>query len=144
MKGMRPAFRRPPPRASFWVTNTCNRNVSLSDLNLTIKAYASVDLLDNKHYSYNKERLEKSQANGSLYAKRSIISVRSVPPPIPDLPEIPILLDAVIPDRQRSIFQITQVEYDELRISDEDFARQSAEMEEDPEISAKTTKSTKG
>jgi hypothetical protein len=54
------------------------------------------------------------------------------------LPEIPILLNAVIPDRQRSLFQITRVEYDELRVSDEDFARQSAEMEEEPEPPVKS------
>ena len=67
-------------KQNFWITNISNRNVSLSDLNLTIKAYSSINLMDSKHYNYSIEQINKSVLNGSIYNKRNKIFVRKVAP----------------------------------------------------------------
>ena len=64
----------------FWVMNISNRNVSLSDLGLTIPAFKTVNLLDSKHYSLDKETLEASAESGSLYKKKSKIKKCKVIP----------------------------------------------------------------
>src|SRR5574338_1468911 len=91
---------------AFWLTNISNANVSLADLNLTIKAFSSVNLLDKKHYKYTLEQLEKSQESGSLFNKRDRIVVRNVPPPDPEKNKTPIVYGSIIPDRMRSLYQI--------------------------------------
>lgn len=124
--------------STFWVTNTCNRNVSLADLNVTIPAFGSVNLLDKKHYSYTLEQLEKSRANGSIFKKSAIIKVREVPPIVIEA-SMPFLKETFIPSRERSILPIKEERYEELEISDEDqkkieedYAKQT--VEEDLEI----------
>ena len=113
----------------FWVTNTCNRNVSLADLNLTIKAFSSVNLLDRKHYSYTLEQLQKSATNGSLFKKRHIISVRKVEPTIMRM-NIPLSTETYIPNRQRSVLEIKEELYEELDVSDEQFASENSDIAE--------------
>lgn len=110
----------------FWVTNLSNRNVSLSDLNLTIKAFTSVNLMDTKHYSYTIEQLQKSAKNGSLFKKQSKIVVRKVAPEVIKM-NMPFLSETYIPSRERSIFTIKQENYDELNVSDEEFANENSE-----------------
>lgn len=131
--------------AVFWVSNVSPRNVSLADLNLTIKAYSSANLMDTKHYSYTLERLQKSAANGSLFAKRDKIKLR-INAPVIIKDNIPFMRDIVMPSRERSILAIKEVEYDELKVSDdkemqkkldEEFAKESAELEEPEAISKK-------
>jgi hypothetical protein len=114
---------------TFWVTNICNRNVSLSDLNLTIKAFSSVNLLDSKHYYYTEEQLLKSAQSGSLLAKSNKIVVRKMAP-IVIKESMPIDRTASIPTRQRSVYEIKNEVYEELSVSDEEFALNSVEMEE--------------
>lgn len=99
----------------------------MSDLNLTINAFSTVNLLDNKHYSYTIQQLEKSFASGSLFKKRNRFKLRK------NAPEIitnKILFDRDIysPTRQRSILQIKQENYDELNLSDEKFAEENADL----------------
>ena len=112
---------------NFWVTNTSPMNVSLADLNLTIKAFSSVNLLDNRHYQYNKEQLEKSVASGSIFKKRDKIVVRKLTPQIVKV-NVPLSLNAVIPSRERSTLEIKQEHYEELNVSDEDFAKENADI----------------
>lgn len=114
---------------SFWVTNISNRNVSLADLNLTIKAYASVNLLDNRHYYYTLAELQKSATEGSLYKKSNMIVIRKVPPPNFPINK-PTLQETFIPSRERSILQIKEEKYEELNVSDETFADQNADLAE--------------
>ena len=114
-------------KLSFWVTNTCNRNVVLSDLNLTIRAYSSVNLLDSKHYYYTLEQLEKSAASGSLFRKRRIISVRKVEPEIIKNKKN-INNENYLSSRQRSILDIKEENYEELNVSDEDFAKENSDL----------------
>lgn len=105
-------------QTSFWITNISKYNVSIYDLNLTIKAFSSVNLLDNKHYSYTLEQLEKSLLSGSLFKKRDKLTKRKSAP-ILRLEKKEIIEDAVLPDRKRSIFENKDSKYEELNVFDE-------------------------
>jgi len=114
-------------QSTFWVTNISNRNVSLADLNLTIKAFSSVNLLDSKHYYYTIEQLEKSKLEGSIFNKRNKIKVREVAPEIIKM-NIPFNSETFIPTRERSVLEIKHINYEELDMSDVDFAEENIEM----------------
>lgn len=105
---------------SFWLTNISNRNVSLADLALTVRARTSINLLDKKHYQYTPEQLEASAKNGSIFKKQRLVKVRKV---APTQVSADMLLErgAVIPTRQRSILDIKEEKYEELAITDEQF-----------------------
>ena len=66
--------------SDFWITNISKMNVCLRDLNLTVKARSSINLMDLKHYRYNLEQLQKSAESGSLYRKSDKIKVCNVAP----------------------------------------------------------------
>lgn len=119
---------------TFWVTNLSNRNVSLSDLNLTIRAFSSVNLMDNKHYNYTLEQLQKSSQVGSIFLKRSMLSVRKIAPISKDN-YIPMSKNTFIPGRERSIFNIKEEHYEELQVEadtkhadEEKFAAENADL----------------
>ena len=60
----------------FWVTNISTEyDVALSDLRLTLRRGKTVNLLDQKHYSYTYEQLKESADNGSIKRKSSVIKV---------------------------------------------------------------------
>ena len=111
----------------FWITNFSNRNISLSDLNLTVMAFSSINLLDDRHYSYSKEQLLKSEKGGSLFNYRKKIAVRSAPPVIPDN-KILFNQAGVIPGREKSTYSIKEEKYEELNMSDEVFAAEHADI----------------
>lgn len=117
------------PILTFWVSNISNRNVSLSDLNLTIKAYCSVNLLDSRHYNFTLEQLINSASKGSIFKKRNIIFVRKVPPYV-QKNSIQIDPNAIIPDRNRSLYKHKEEKYEELSITDEQFAEEDANLSE--------------
>lgn len=116
-------------KASFWVTNISKMNVSLADLNLTIKSYTMVNLLDMKHYDYSLEQLTKSATSGSLHKKRDKIVVRKL---APEVINDKILLDreTCIPTRERSILIIKEEHYEELAVSDEEFAKEASDIQD--------------
>lgn len=116
-----------PTQPEFWITNISNRNVSLADLNLTIKAFSSINLLDTKHYSYTVEQLRTSEAIGSIHAKRNKIVVRNVAPELIKM-NMPVLAETYIPSRERSVYSIKDEKYEELEMSDEDFAKENADI----------------
>lgn len=116
-------------KKSFWLTNISDRNVSLADLNLTVKAFSSVNLLDSRHYSFTKEQLLESVAKGSIYKKRDKLFVRKAEPQHIVM-NIPFKQDAYIPSRERSLYNIKEEKYEELNISDEVFASENAEIAE--------------
>lgn len=113
----------------FWVTNVSNMNVSLADLNVTVKAMSSVNLLDKKHFSCSKEQLLKSFASGSLFKKRNKIFVRQV---VPEIENTNLLFNRneSFPSRDRSILSIKEENYEELNLSDAEYANQNAELAE--------------
>ncbi len=125
------------PKPEFWVTNMSPMNVTLADLAINIRAFSTVNLLDNKHYSLTLEQLLKSKESGSLFKKRDRISVREVAPPKKKPDVIPFVQSSVIPDRTRSIYEIDDKEYEELAVSQEDqqkqdeiYAKENADLAE--------------
>lgn len=65
----------------FWITNISQtKDISLSDLCLTIRCGESRNLLDSKHYSYTLEQLEQSAKSGSIKSRSKFIKVRNIPP----------------------------------------------------------------
>jgi hypothetical protein len=114
-------------KQSFWITNISNRNVSLADLNLTVKAFSSVNLLDKKHYDYNLEQLNTSATKGSIFKKKDKIVVRQVAPEVIKM-NVTFLKETYIPSRERSTYVIKEENYEELNISDEEFAAENAEI----------------
>jgi hypothetical protein len=114
---------------TFWLTNISNRNVSLTDLNLTVKAYSSVNLLDKRHYQYTPEQLIKSAESGSLFKKRNKLVVRKIAPEILKA-NVPLSRETFIPSRERSMLVIKEENYEELNVSDEQFAQENADIVE--------------
>lgn len=119
---------------TFWVTNISPMNVSLADLDLTIKAYSSVNLMDVKHYDYTLEQLQKSFQSGSIFKKRDKIVVRKVAPEILKA-NVPLTRETFIPSRERSLLVIKEENFEELNLSEEDqkksdeeFAKANADM----------------
>lgn len=113
-------------RKHFWITNISNRNITLPDLNVTIKAYSSINLLDKKHYSYTIDELENSLTKGSIFKKRKIIFLRKNPPEMIKA-NIPLSSETYIPSRERSVISIKETKYEELSMSDEEFIIQTSE-----------------
>lgn len=114
---------------TFWVTNISNRNVSLADLDLTIPAFTSVNLLNKRHYQYNAEQLEKSEASGSIFAKRDKIKKRQTPPAVIKV-STPILQETHIPSRERSTLNVKEEHYEELQVTDEEYLKEEESSEE--------------
>jgi len=112
----------------FWITNISNKDISLEDLGLTIKAHRSINLLDRRHYSLNTAQLTASAATGSLFKKRDKVVVRKIPPPIERRKLLEVDREAVIPTRRRSTNKVEEVYYEELDISDDTFAEQAADL----------------
>jgi hypothetical protein len=102
---------------TFWITNISNRNVSLSDLNISVPAMSSVNLLDKKHYYLTEEQVKKSAAKGSIFAKRDKIVVRRVAPiTLKGQKPIPFNQDIPSPRRSKSVYEIKQEQYEELKV----------------------------
>src|ERR1700722_15079084 len=117
------------PLPTFWVTNVSDRNVTLSDLALNIPAFRTVNLMDTRHYSYTMTQLEQSFQSGSIFKKRNRIRRRLGPPGIVKS-EMPIQRDAIIPSREKSVYEIKEDKYEELQVSNEEFAEENAELAE--------------
>jgi hypothetical protein len=118
----------------FWIVNISNRNVTLSDLNLSIKAGSSVNLLDKKHYHLTMDQLQKSLTSGSIYKKRDKIFKRVVPPTFKKDP-MAIDMNAVVSSRSKSIFEIKEERFEELEFTDEQYF--ASEGSEDDSIGEK-------
>lgn len=128
---------------AFWVSNISNRNVTLSDLALNIPAFRTVNLLDKKHYKYTLEQLQKSEKNGSIFAKRDKIRVRLVAPNVTQA-DMPFLKETYIPSRERSVLEIKEQHYEELEVveqqkKEEEYADENAETAQMDEIKTFTT-----
>lgn len=117
----------------FWITNFSDRNVSLSDLGITIPAGKTVNLLDTKHYSFTLSILEKSASSGSLFNKKHLVAVRKVPPTSIPLPSATIAVHRIIPSL-RSVVKHQEVNFDELKINDEEYASNQSDLADDDTI----------
>lgn len=115
---------------TFWVTNISNRNVTLSDLLVTIPAGKSVDLLSRGYPHLSESMLENSLKSGSLFIKRDKVVKRILPPNAINKYLFNIDENAFLPNQPRSLLEIKEDKYEELEISDEEFAEQNAEIAE--------------
>lgn len=115
----------------FWITNISNKAISLADLGIHIYPFRSVNLLDSNHYRHITEKqLIDSAKSGSLFVKSKYVVVRKVAPGTPTQTIIPLQEDATFPTRQRSANKTEKVVYDELNVSDDEFAEEQAEIAE--------------
>lgn len=120
-------------QTEFWVSNVSDRNVTLRDLAISIKARSHVNLMDSRHYSYELEQLEKSAESGSLHAKRHLLRVRKVPPPDSIVPGIykskkPMFL-ANNPLMSRLVLE--EPKYEEFQISETDFINELTDIDDE-------------
>jgi len=113
---------------TFFVTNISDRNVSLCDLNLTIPARTTVNLLSRGHYHLTEEQLELSKSSGSLFKKRSLVKVRKIPPQQEIISKYTLGDEVHSPSRTKSIVESVQPQYEELNISDDMFAQENVDI----------------
>jgi hypothetical protein len=106
-----------PEDPTFWVTNISCMNVSLADLNLTVKALSSANLLDKRHYQYTIDQLTKSFESGSIFKKRDKIVIRKLAPEVLKM-NVPFSRETFIPSRERSILTIKDEKYEELNVGE--------------------------
>jgi hypothetical protein len=106
----------------FWITNISKNIVSLPDLALHIQPMISINLLDNKHYHFTKEQVIKSSQSGSIFAKRNKVIVRQVAPGEKKKDIVPLQENAIFPTKQRSAVEVEKIKYEELEVSDEEYA----------------------
>lgn len=110
----------------FWITNISNKNVMLADLAFSIKAKSSYNLLDANHFSYTLSQLQQSSESGSIYKKRRYIKIRKSAPKIYTEPGVYMSQqNRTVPSRTN--VKIKEEHYDELNLSDEQFASDFAE-----------------
>jgi len=92
--------------------------------------------MDTKHYKYTLEQLRKSAESGSLFLKKDKIFVRKDRPDVVESKYIDIMAvdmapplnrETTIPSRERSVLAIKEEKYEELNISDEEFANENAD-----------------
>lgn len=112
---------------SLWVVNITKRNISVPDLGCHIPAMRNVDLLDKRNYLCTRQQVETSLATGDLSKRRDAIVVRAVPPTAVVAEWIPQDRAAIYPIRQRPATPIEKVHYDELELSDEQFAAEQSD-----------------
>lgn len=111
---------------SFWITNVSSKSVSLEDLKFTIPAKSSMNLL-NKKCKFTEEQLIQSAETGSLFKKRHVIFIRKVSPITADNKQF-VENENFIPSRSKSIIETEEKIYEELNISDEEFAENNADL----------------
>ena len=111
----------------FWITNISNKYISIDDLGIRIKPFASINLLSN-HYHYTENEINLSLNKGSIFKKRKSISVR-INAPEKRINTITIS-ELSVPSRTKSIIEVNEVHYEELDIANDDdlkYAEENAE-----------------
>lgn len=113
-----------------------NRLISLGDLGVLLRPYQAVNLLDPKHYSFTEEQIEASRKSGSLYKRSDKIKLRAVPPPQVYKGPGKIGLDDKnqYPSKIRSLLEHKEFNYDELNISDDEYAKENADLADEDDI----------
>lgn len=110
-------------KPEFWVANIRqDRDVALRDLRLTIRAGKTVNLLDDRHYHYTLEQLQKSAKSGSIFAKSRMIKVREGKPQnVPKMVREVVIPRILKPVRNKNI-DVSIPNYEEL-----DFVKKTEE-----------------
>jgi len=129
MANPRRSMSKSSDKPAFYVINISDRNVCLSDLALTIPAGRCYDLL-NDNFSFTIEQLKASLKGGSLYKKRDKIKIGKGRPEVSKVGQIEVSEYPII-TRNRSAVKIKEPVFEDLVISDEDYANEMAnEFEE--------------
>jgi len=111
----------------YWITNISKRNITLSDLGISVPRETCVNLLS-KNYYLKPEQIEKSVSSGSIFKKRDKI-LSNTKPREPEIKRIELSSRPVLRP-PRSIAHIEVKEFEELIISDEKFADEYSSDEE--------------
>ena len=119
----------------FWVTNiSTKKDISLSDLRVTIRRGRSVNLLDKRHYHFTPEQLEKSLESGSIKSRSHVIKIRKVAPE-PRANKIDIVYKRrLLVPAARNVVTIDssyneELDYDDENDAEEAYAAEAAEAE---------------
>ena len=118
----------------FWITNLSNRDICLSDLRITIRAFTSINLLDQKHYHLTKDQILLSTSSGSIFKRGKMISIRQVPPSTNKDPfkEYAKNLEKQqpinFPSKCRSTIIAEDIKYEELNFDDAVYAAENADI----------------
>jgi hypothetical protein len=128
-------------KPTFWVTNIAKKAVSLMDLNISIQPNRSINLLDKKRYPHlTYDQIIQSSIDGSLFKKSNLVAVRKVPPGTPLRQYIPLQENAIFLDKSRSAIKIEEIHYEELDISDDQYAAENADTAEQDHVGHWATK----
>lgn len=114
----------------LWITNVTKKDIFIYDLNFTVKALTSINILDPRH-RLTEDMVNKSFEQGSLSKKKHEIIRRVSAPDVTKLNFIPISQN-FRPSSERGIRYDRSLEpnYEELDITDEQFAEEYADMAE--------------
>lgn len=123
-------YRKRIPPESLWITNISKRLIDIPDLNIFVPPMSHINLLDKKHYNLTKEEILTSAKSGSISAKKASIIVRKTPPNTKPTFRIDLEDNPNIPSRQRSVVAIENISYEELNVSDDEYAAENADMAE--------------
>ena len=116
-------------KKQFWITNISNMLVNIHDLNLFIKPYSSINLLDRRHYLLTENQLYWSAKTGSIFKKRDKIFVRGIAPELKQDLALDIGLEPILPYKQLSTVEFKEEVYEELLISEEEMADNNSELD---------------
>lgn len=109
----------PKRNKEFWITNTSTRDVSLADLNVTVRSFASINLLDPRHYQLTEAQIQNSVTSGSIFKKRDKIKLRVSAPAVTQTVKI-ITQETAMPSRARSGIPKLVPQFDEIDPTDEE------------------------
>jgi len=112
---------------SFWITNITKKAHHLTDIGVLIYPMRSINLLDKRHYQLTRLQLDKSRETGSLFAKKDAVIVRKVAPDTGAPVYVPFKEDAIYPTKQRSSIELENIKYEELDVSDDEYAAENAD-----------------
>lgn len=97
----------------------------------------SINLLDSKHYSLTKDQIQNSLTSGSLYKRSDKVVVRNIPPAIQNTKgpaRVVIDESGQFPSRVRSLLEHKEFNYDELQITDDEYAKDNADLAEEDDL----------
>ncbi len=129
----------------FWITNISNMIVNLHDLNLFIKPYSSINLLNRRHLLLTENQIDESATSGSIFKKSDKIVVRKYSPDLQQEIILPIEENpGMFPHRDRSFEPVVEEVYEELLLTDEEVADMNSSLELDDYSDAEIKKAKNG
>jgi hypothetical protein len=109
----------------FWIINHSSSDISLDDLNYTIKSRKIVNLLDKRHFDITEDQILQSITSGCIYRRRDKIKIRVSGPEVkkdePNISNNPLI------DRSRSVYEQKTQYFDELKVDDLEFIEANIE-----------------